>query len=44
MSASLLTLPGHEKDLGGGFLVRRVLPAAAQRAVGPSSSSTTSAR
>ena len=35
MSASLLTLPGHEKDLGGGFLVRRVLPAAAQRAVGP---------
>lgn len=25
----------HEKDLGGGFIVRRSLPAAAQRAVGP---------
>ncbi len=35
MSSSLLTLSGHEKDLGGGFIVRRVLPAAAQRAVGP---------
>lgn len=32
-SAQLLT--GHQKDLGGGFLVRRLLPAAAQRAVGP---------
>lgn len=25
----------HEKDLGGGFMVRRVLPAAAKQAVGP---------
>lgn len=25
----------HEKDLGGGFIVRRSLPAAVQRAVGP---------
>lgn len=30
-----LRLSGHEKDLGGGFLVRRLLPAANQRAVGP---------
>ena len=28
-------LAGHEKDLGGGFLVRRLLPAAQQRSVGP---------
>jgi redox-sensitive bicupin YhaK (pirin superfamily) len=28
-------LQGHEKDLGGGFLVRRLLPAARQRSVGP---------
>lgn len=35
MSHPLLTLSGHEKDLGGGFIVRRVLPAAARRAVGP---------
>ncbi len=28
-------LTGHQKDLGGGFLVRRLLPAAAQRSVGP---------
>jgi redox-sensitive bicupin YhaK (pirin superfamily) len=28
-------LTGHDKDLGGGFLVRRLLPAAAQRSVGP---------
>jgi redox-sensitive bicupin YhaK (pirin superfamily) len=28
-------LKGHEKDLGGGFLVRRLLPAAAKQAVGP---------
>ncbi|HET6829147.1 MAG TPA: pirin family protein [Ramlibacter sp.] len=28
-------LDGHEKDLGGGFLVRRLLPAARQRSVGP---------
>lgn len=26
---------GHEKDLGGGFVVRRLLPAARQRSVGP---------
>lgn len=30
-----LTLKPHEKDLGGGFIVRRLLPAAAQRSVGP---------
>jgi redox-sensitive bicupin YhaK (pirin superfamily) len=30
-----ITLPGHEKDLGGGFLVRRLLPDARQRSVGP---------
>lgn len=35
MSSPVLTLTGHEKDLGGGFIVRRVLPAAAKRAVGP---------
>lgn len=28
-------LTGHEKDLGGGFTVRRLLPAARQRSVGP---------
>ena len=28
-------LGGHEKDLGGGFVVRRLLPAARQRSVGP---------
>ena len=28
-------LTGHEKDLGGGFVVRRVLPAARQRSCGP---------
>ena len=28
-------LNGHEKDLGGGFRVRRLLPAAGQRSVGP---------
>lgn len=28
-------LTPHDKDLGGGFTVRRLLPAAAQRAVGP---------
>lgn len=31
----MLTLHAHEKDLGGGFVVRRLLPAAARRAVGP---------
>ena len=28
-------LKAHEKDLGGGFLVRRLLPAATRRSVGP---------
>lgn len=28
-------LTGHDKDLGGGFVVRRLLPAAARRSVGP---------
>jgi len=28
-------LTGHEKDLGGGFMVRRLLPAASRRSVGP---------
>jgi len=31
----LKILRGHEKDLGGGFRVLRVLPAATQRSVGP---------
>jgi redox-sensitive bicupin YhaK (pirin superfamily) len=30
-----LQLSGHEKDIGGGFRVRRLLPAARQRSVGP---------
>jgi redox-sensitive bicupin YhaK (pirin superfamily) len=30
-----LELTGHEKDIGGGFVVRRLLPAARQRSVGP---------
>ena len=30
-----LTLTGHDKDLGGGFRVRRLLPAGQQQAVGP---------
>ncbi len=30
-----LLLTGHTKDLGGGFMVRRLLPALQQRAVGP---------
>src|SRR4051812_23321552 len=30
-----LILKAHEKDLGGGFMVRRLLPAAQQRSVGP---------
>ena len=33
--ADRLMLQPHEKDLGGGFLVRRLLPAAARQAVGP---------
>ncbi|MGZ3238713.1 MAG: pirin family protein [Burkholderiaceae bacterium] len=28
-------LTGHEKDLGGGFMVRRVLPSSTKQAVGP---------
>ena len=28
-------LKGHEKDLGGGFMVYRILPAAVKQAVGP---------
>jgi redox-sensitive bicupin YhaK (pirin superfamily) len=31
----LQQLAGHEKDLGGGFKVRRLLPAAQRRSVGP---------
>ncbi len=30
-----LTLTGHNKDLGGGFMVRRLLPSAQKQAVGP---------
>lgn len=30
-----LELKGHNKDLGGGFVVRRLLPAAQRRSVGP---------
>ncbi len=30
-----LTLTGHERDLGGGFNVRRLLPAAQRQSVGP---------
>lgn len=33
--SELLTITPHEKDLGGGFIVRRLLPAATKRAVGP---------
>ncbi len=32
---ALLRLAGHEKDLGGGFVVRRLLPAAQRRNIGP---------
>ncbi len=35
MPASRLVIRPHSKDLGGGFTVRRLLPAAAQRSVGP---------
>ncbi len=35
MSTPLLTLRPHEKDLGGGFTVRRLLPSALRQAVGP---------
>ena len=30
-----LKLTGHDKDLGGGFMVRRLLPSAQKQAVGP---------
>jgi redox-sensitive bicupin YhaK (pirin superfamily) len=35
MSGDTLHLKGHAKDLGGGFTVRRVLPALQRQAVGP---------
>jgi len=35
MSAVLDILKGHAKDLGGGFTVRRLLPAANRQSVGP---------
>ena len=35
MSSAPLLLTGHFKDLGGGFTVRRLLPALQQRSVGP---------
>jgi redox-sensitive bicupin YhaK (pirin superfamily) len=35
MSPQHLILSPHDKDLGGGFVVRRLLPAAARQAVGP---------
>ena len=33
--SSIQLLRAHDKDLGGGFVVRRLLPAAARRSVGP---------
>ncbi len=35
MHPTLLTLRPQTKDLGGGFIVRRLLPAVAQKSVGP---------
>jgi redox-sensitive bicupin YhaK (pirin superfamily) len=35
MTSIVQTLLGHTKDLGGGMLVQRLLPAAQQRSVGP---------
>ena len=35
MNAPFQLLRGHEKDIGGGFTVLRLLPAAQQRSVGP---------
>ncbi|MBV7426847.1 MULTISPECIES: pirin family protein [unclassified Acidovorax] len=35
MSGPILQLKGHAKDLGGGFTVRRLLPAVQRQAVGP---------
>ncbi len=34
-SSGVLLLGGHEKDLGGGFVVRRLLPSAHRQSVGP---------
>ncbi|RVU43412.1 pirin family protein [Rubrivivax rivuli] len=34
-ASTRLSLPAHSKDLGGGFTVRRYLPAAARQSVGP---------
>jgi redox-sensitive bicupin YhaK (pirin superfamily) len=33
--SALLQLKGHDKDLGGGFMVRRMLPSAQRQGVGP---------
>lgn len=35
LSSNITVLHGHEKDLGGGFVVRRLLPQAGHRSVGP---------
>jgi redox-sensitive bicupin YhaK (pirin superfamily) len=35
MSSLALRLSGHEKDLGGGFVVRRLLPSAQRQSIGP---------
>ncbi len=35
MSPTTTLIRAHNKDLGGGFIVRRLLPAAARQAVGP---------
>ncbi|MEO5606577.1 MAG: pirin family protein [Polaromonas sp.] len=35
MIAPLLQLTGQDKDLGGGFIVRRLLPAAQRQSIGP---------
>ncbi len=35
MNPTLITLRPHSKDLGGGFTVRRLLPAVTQKSVGP---------
>jgi hypothetical protein len=33
--ANIITLKPHARDLGGGFMVRRLLPAAERQSVGP---------
>ena len=33
--SAVLQLSGHEKDLGGGFMVQRLLPAVQRRSIGP---------